>query len=66
MFYSIKVINFGKFASNFRFYFVQTALVQKIACFANQKFFIILKTETAVSETVVSELCVSSNLNSMT
>jgi hypothetical protein len=59
MFYSIKVINFGKFNSTFWFYFVQTASIQKIACFANQKFFLVLRTEMAISETAVSELCVS-------
>jgi hypothetical protein len=41
MFYSIKVINFGKYASTFRFYFAIGAKAQQLFRIANPDFAII-------------------------
>jgi hypothetical protein len=57
MFYSIKVINFGKSASTFRFYFADGKKTQQLFRTGNPVFALIWIIETAISETVFSELC---------
>ncbi len=55
MFYSIKVINFGKFASNFRFYFADGEKALQLFRIINSVLTLIWLIETAISETDVLE-----------